>query len=61
MSPERVLYFYNAGLWNIQMVRNAVKKGIITRAQFAEITGEDYDTSENVTAAEFMEMVEEVL
>ena len=29
-------------LWNEVMVRNAVKKGVITKEQFAEITGKEY-------------------
>jgi hypothetical protein len=29
-------------LWNKVMVRNAVKKGVLTPEQFAEITGKDY-------------------
>lgn len=42
MSYERIKYFYDAGLQSIQMVRTAVKKGVITKGQFKEITGEDY-------------------
>lgn len=30
-------------LWNEQMVKNAVKKGVITAEQFAEITGKEYE------------------
>lgn len=33
MSYERVKYFYEAGLWNAQMVKMAVRKGVITQAQ----------------------------
>ena len=33
---------YDKGLWSKAMVRVAVKKGIITKEQYAEITGEDY-------------------
>ena len=29
-------------LWSKTMVRNAVKKGVLTPEQFAEITGKDY-------------------
>ena len=29
-------------LWSETMVRNAVKKGVLTPEQFAEITGKDY-------------------
>lgn len=42
MSFERVKYYYEAGLWNKAMVKNAVKKGIITKAQYKELTGEQY-------------------
>lgn len=30
-------------LWNEAMVKNAVKKGIITKEEFKEITGHDYE------------------
>ena len=33
---------YERGLRNKQMVRMAVRKGIITKAQYEEITGEKY-------------------
>lgn len=44
MSPkfERVKRYYDQGLWNLQMVRNAVVKQWITAAEFKIITGEDY-------------------
>ena len=29
-------------LWNNEMVKNAVKKGVITPAEYKEITGEEY-------------------
>ena len=35
-------------LWNETMVRNAVKKGIITEDEFKEITGIDYNTPNKV-------------
>ena len=37
MSYERIKYFYDAGLWNAQMVKMAVRKGVITQAQCDEI------------------------
>ncbi len=43
MSFERIKYFYNAGLWNKQMVKMAVRKGVITAEQYEEITGEKYE------------------
>ena len=42
MNYERVKYYYNAGLWSKPMVKMAVKKGVITKEQYAEITGENY-------------------
>ena len=30
-------------LWNEQMVKNAVTKGIITKEEFKEITGHEYE------------------
>ncbi len=40
MSYETVKMNYDRGLWSVAMVRVAVKKGVITRQQFEEITGE---------------------
>ena len=42
MSYERIKYYFEAGLWNIQMVKMAVRKGVITKEQFEEITGQKY-------------------
>ena len=42
MSFERIKMYFEAGLWNAQMVRMAVKKGVITKAQYTEITGKEY-------------------
>ena len=33
---------YDRGLWTKQMVKMAVRKGLITKAQYEEITGEVY-------------------
>ena len=33
---------FDRGLWSKPMVKMAVKKGIITKAQYLEITGEEY-------------------
>jgi len=41
MSYERIKYYYEAGLWSKPMVKMAVKKGVITQEQYAEIVGED--------------------
>lgn len=42
MNYNRVKYYYEAGLWSKSMVRMAVRKGIITKEQYSEITGEAY-------------------
>jgi hypothetical protein len=42
MSFETIKKNYEKGLWNVQMVKMAVKKGVITAEQFKEITGKDY-------------------
>ena len=33
---------FDNGLWTKQMVKVAVKKGVITKEQYREITAEDY-------------------
>lgn len=33
---------YDKGLWSKQMVKMAVKKGVITKEQYEKITGEVY-------------------
>ena len=43
MSYERIKYYFEAGLWNAQMVKMAVRKGVITKEQYTEITGKDYE------------------
>lgn len=42
MTFKQIKRNYDRKLWNIQMVKTAVAKGIITEAQFKEITGEEY-------------------
>ena len=42
MTYEKIKEYYDKGLWNKTMVRNAVIKGKITASQYREITGEDY-------------------
>ena len=42
MTYEIIKKNYDRGLWNIQMVKVAVKKNVITAQQFKEITGQDY-------------------
>lgn len=47
MSPKfnKVKRYYDQGLWNITMVRNAVVKNWITAGEFEQITGEPYETA----------------
>ena len=33
---------YDKGLWSAAMVKTAVKKGLITKEQYTEITGKEY-------------------
>lgn len=42
MTFETVKNNYDRKLWSKTMVKVAVRKGIITEAQYAEITGEAY-------------------
>jgi uncharacterized XkdX family phage protein len=42
MTFDRVKYYYEAGLWNKPMVKMAVRKGVITKEQYLEITGDTY-------------------
>ena len=42
MNFEKVKYNYEAGLWSAPMVKMAVRKGIITKEQYTEITGLEY-------------------
>ena len=42
MNYETVKKNFERGLWNVAVVRMAVRKGVITKEQFKEITGKDY-------------------
>ena len=42
MNFKTIKRNYERGLWSLAMVKMAVRKGIITKAQFQEITGEIY-------------------
>lgn len=42
MNYETIKKNYDRGLWNIQMVKMAVRKGVITKEQFKEITKKEY-------------------
>ena len=42
MNFKMIKKNYEKGLWSIAMVKMAVKKGVITKDEFREITGETY-------------------
>lgn len=42
MNFKTIKKNYERGLWSLTMVKMAVRKGIITKAQYLEITGEEY-------------------
>lgn len=39
---EKIKKFYDAGVWELRKVKDAVIKGVITPEQFTEITGQPY-------------------
>lgn len=42
MNYATIKFNYDKGLWSAPMVKMAVKKGIITKEQYTEITGKEY-------------------
>lgn len=42
MNYETIKKNFERGLWNAAMVKMAVRKGVITKEQFKEITGKEY-------------------
>ena len=42
MDYETVKNNYEKGLWPLSLVKMAVRKGIITKEEYKEITGENY-------------------
>lgn len=42
MNYDTIKKNFDRGLWNSAMVKMAVKKGVITKAQYTEITGKEY-------------------
>ncbi len=42
MNYKRIKYYFQNNLWTVEMVKMAVRKGIITKEQFKEITGQEY-------------------
>ena len=61
MNFEIIKKNYDRGLWTAAMVKVAVKKGAITCLQYQEITGEEYPASGDVSAAEALKEIQEVL
>ena len=43
MNFDMIKKNFDKGLWSVAMVKVAVKKGVITKEQFKEITGEEYN------------------
>ena len=43
MWYQKIKEYYDKGLWNIEMVKNAVVKEKITPEQYKEITGDVYE------------------
>lgn len=43
---EKIVRWYAQGLWTKRMVANAVAKGVLTAAQYKEITGEELPEKE---------------
>ena len=42
MNYQTIKRNYDRGLWSAAMVKMAVRKGVITREQYKEITGREY-------------------
>lgn len=42
MNYQTIKNNYDRGLWSKPMVKMAVRKGIITKEQYKEITGDEY-------------------
>ena len=42
MNYKMIKSNFEKGLWSVAMVKVAVKKGVITKEQFKEITTEEY-------------------
>ena len=42
MNYQTIKKNFDRGLWSVAMVKMAVKKGIITKEEYTEITGKEY-------------------
>lgn len=43
MNYKMIKRNFDKGLWSVAMVKMAVKKGVITKEEFKEITNQDYN------------------
>lgn len=57
MNFETIKSNFDRGLWTAAMVKKAVKKGIITFAQYLEITGEPETPDDELTAQEVLDII----
>ena len=39
---EKIAKWYKQGLWTAEMVKAAIPKGVLSVAEYTEITGKDY-------------------
>jgi uncharacterized XkdX family phage protein len=42
MNFKMIKRNFDKGLWSLAMVKTAVRKGVITKEEYKEITGEEY-------------------
>ena len=42
MDFDTIKYNYDHKLWSLALVKIAVRKGLITKSQYTEITGKEY-------------------
>lgn len=58
MNFEIIMRNYDRGLWNKNMVKVGVRKGVITAEEYEEITGEVYAPDEAApTNAELLDIL----
>ena len=44
MNYKMIKRNFEKGLWSVQMVKTAVRKGVITKEEFKEITNQEYNS-----------------
>lgn len=57
MNFETIKNNFDKGLWTASMVKKAVKKGVITNAQYLEITGEEESPTDELTPQEALNII----